>query len=75
MARAMAESDLYRRPWYSKPSSSTVAVCSMPFHSRTSRVPTISRSLLRTGCLPLTRASSSSISALIFASARAESPP
>ena len=41
MARAMAESDRYGRPCHSKPSASTVTVCSVPCHSRTSRVPTI----------------------------------
>src|SRR4051812_10979170 len=40
MARAMAESDLYLRPSNSKPSRSTIVVCSAPSHSRTSRVPT-----------------------------------
>ena len=40
MSRAMAESDLYLRPSNSNPSRSTIVVCSTPFHSRTSRVPT-----------------------------------
>ena len=53
----------------------TVAQCSTPCHSRISRVPAIGRSPLRTGSLPLTRRSSSSISAVSFASARADSPP
>ena len=39
-------------------------MCSTPCHSRISRVPTIGRSPLRTGSLPLTRRSSSSISSL-----------
>ena len=35
---------LYGRPWYSKSSSRTVTACSIPLHSRISRVPVIGRS-------------------------------
>src|SRR5262249_53494635 len=41
ISRAMADSDLKGRPWYSKPSSRTVTECSAPCHSRRSRVPVI----------------------------------
>src|SRR5690606_4507639 len=66
MARAIADSDLYLRPSYSKPSVITVTWCSMPCHSRIRRVPATGRSFdtpfrrLPLGASPSIRASRSS---------------